>query len=368
MSFKIINKDLLSNARTGELKLKRLTVKTPFFMPVCTNATPKAVTFEVLNNIGYEMIVSNAYHLFLRPGSEFIKKNFTNLHRFCGWEKGILTDSGGFQIWSLGSLVKIESDGVIIKSHIDGKLNKLSPELSIQIQEDLGSDIMMIFDDCPKPDVDYSHLLSSINRTKVWAEKSKKIKKTENLIFGIVQGGIYKSLRKISAKHMIDLDFDGIAIGGLGLGEGAQKTYEITNDVCEILPLNKPRYSMGIGKPEDILESVSSGVDIFDCVVPTRNARNGTVFTFNGKINIKNSKNLSKNYPFDENCDCKACKNYSIGYIRHLYNCNEMSAIQLMTECNLYFYNKLIEYIRFSIDNGTFIEYKKNFYERYFNE
>ena len=368
MNFKIFNSDSKSGARTGELKLNNIKVKTPFFMPVCTNGTPKAIDIKTLDLIGYEVIVCNAYHLFLRPGSDYIKNSFGSLHRFSGWSKGILTDSGGFQIWSLGSLVKIEPEGVLIKSHIDGSLNKITPEKSIKIQEDLGSDISMIFDDCPKPDSEYSILLESINRTREWAEKCKKSKKSNNLMFGIVQGGIHNDLRKMSANHMIDLDFDGYAIGGLGLGEGPDKTYEICENLNSILPKDKPRYSMGIGKPEDILESVARGVDIFDCVVPTRNARNGTVFTFNGKINIKNAENSIKDEPLDVKCECKTCKNYSIGYIKHLYSCREISAIQLMTECNLYFYHKLIDNIRFSIDNGTFMEYKKFFLERYLNE
>ena len=365
MSFTVLNNDKLSHARSGLLKLPRIELQTPLFMPVCTSGTPKGLTMSTLDNIGYKMVVCNAYHLFLKPGSRFIKNNFKDLHNFSNWKNAILTDSGGFQIWSLDSLVKIQDDGALIKSHIDGKLNKITPEISIQIQEELNSDIMMIFDDCPKPNSEYSIILDSINRTSKWAKRSKNAKKSSNLLFGIVQGGIHKELRRLSAEQMVEINFDGYAIGGLGLGEGPQLTYEITEYLNDMLPYDKPRYSMGIGRPEDIIESISYGIDIFDCVVPTRNARNGTLFTFDGKINIKNTKYSNNNNPIDINCSCGACLNYSLGYLRHLYVNNEISAIQLMTEHNLNFYYEFIENIKISINNCNFTDYKNNFLERY---
>ncbi|MBT88997.1 MAG: tRNA guanosine(34) transglycosylase Tgt [Spirochaetales bacterium] len=367
MSFIVKYKDSNSNARVGTLRTSSGEIKTPVFMPVCTGGVPKALRIDALSSIGFNLIVVNAYHLFLRPGHKEIK-DFGGLHSFLNWKDTILTDSGGFQIFSLSSSATIKDEGVSFKSFIDGSTNLITPELSIEIQESLGSDLMMILDDCPKSDSEYSRILSSIKRTQQWALRSKKAKKTKNQLFGIVQGGIYKDLRKLSINHMLDIDFDGYAIGGLGLGEGQDTTYEITDYVCSFLPTNKPRYSMGIGKPEDIINSVEKGVDIFDCVVPTRNARNGTLYTSNGKINIKNSIYSMSDEPIDSDCDCYICKNYSIGYIRYLYMSGEIAALSLMSSSNLYFYKQLIDSIRKSIKDGSFMDFKKTFLERYKDE
>ena len=367
MSFVVHNQDPSSKSRFGVLKTGSGEIETPVFMPVCTKAVPKAITSEDLDKMNFNLIVVNAYHLFLRPGLKEIK-DFGGLHEFMNWKGNILSDSGGFQVYSLSPSARIHDDGVSFKSFLDGSTNFLSPELSIEIQESISSDIMMIFDDCPKPDSTYSSMLSSINRTRDWAVRSKKAKKSSNKLFGIVQGGIYEDLRKSSSEQMMEIDFDGYAIGGLGLGEGQEKTYEITEQVCSLLPENKPRYSMGIGKPEDILNSVELGVDIFDCVIPTRNARNGTLYTTKGKINIKNSAFTMSDNPIEEDDYNHPCAKFSLGYIKHLFMTKEIAALQLMTLSNLYFYKQLIESIKKSIKDGKFIAFKKNFLERYQNE
>ena len=361
MSFVVKYKDSNSNARVGTLRTSSGEIETPVFMPVCTGGVPKALSIDALSSIGFNFIVVNAYHLFLRPGHEEIK-DFGGLHSFLNWKGTILTDSGGFQIFSLSSSATIEDEGVSFKSFIDGSTNLITPELSIKIQESLGSDLMMILDDCPKSDSEYSRILSSIERTRQWALRSKKAKKTKNQLFGIVQGGIYKDLRKLSIDHMLDIDFDGYAIGGLGLGEGQDATYEITDHVCSFLPVNKPRYSMGIGKPEDIINSVEKGVDIFDCVVPTRNARNGTLYTSNGKINIKNSTNKDDLLPIDVNCNCTTCNNYSKSYLHHLFKSAELIGFQLVSIHNICFMNNLMTYIRKAIENDNFDEAEKEWY------
>jgi queuine tRNA-ribosyltransferase len=366
MSFVVNFKDSNSNARVGVIKTPSGDIETPVFMPVCTNGTPKALGIDSISSIGFDTIVVNAYHLFLRPGHKNIE-TFGGLHSFLNWKGNILTDSGGFQIFSLASSAKIGDEGVYFKSFHDGATNLITPELSIEIQEALGSDLMMILDDCPKSDSGYKRILDSIERTKEWATRSKNARKSKNQLFGIVQGGTYKDLRKLSIEHMLDIEFDGYAIGGLGLGEGQDATYEITDYTCSFLPIDKPRYSMGIGKPEDIIRSVEMGVDIFDCVVPTRNARNGTLYTSKGKINIKNSTYSMSNEPIDSDCDCYVCKNYSLGYIRHLYMLKEVAALSFMSYSNLYFYNRLIDSIRKSIKDGSFIDFKKTFLERYKN-
>ena len=367
MAFSLKNKDSNSKARVGSLVTKSGIVETPVFMPVCTKAVPKTLTTDNLKEMGFDMVVTNAYHLFLKPGHKAIKE-YGGLHSFMNWNNSILSDSGGFQVYSLSPTAKISDEGVKFKSFIDGSVNFISPELSIEIQQHLGSDIMMIFDDCPKPDSEYSRILESINRTKDWALRSKKSKKSESMLFGIVQGGIYEDLRKTSLEHMLEIEFDGYAIGGLGLGEGQSRTYEITEQICSMIPEDKPRYSMGIGKPEDIIKSVELGVDVFDCVVPTRNARNGTLYTKNGKINIKNSEFHMSDKLIDEDDANHPCLNYSLGYLRHLYTSKEMTALSLMTMNNLYFYKQLIESIKNSIKNGKFIEFKRAFLERYENE
>lgn len=367
MAFTLLKKDSSSQARLGVIDTNSGQIETPVFMPVCTKGTPKGLTTGNLKDLGFNMVVANAYHLFLKPGDSKIRE-YGGLHDFMNWDDVILTDSGGFQVYSLSPSAKISEDGVLFKSFIDGSTNFISPELSIRIQENLGSDIMMIFDDCPKPDSDYSKILDSINRTRDWALRSKNARKTSAQLFGIVQGGIYKDLRKTSLEHMLEIDFDGYAIGGLGLGEGAENTYDITDQMCSMLPNSKPRYSMGIGKPEDIINSVELGIDVFDCVVPTRNARNGTLYTKNGKINIKNSIYHMSNEVIDKDDPNHPCSNYSLGYLRHLFISKEISSILLFTINNLYFYKQLMESIKKSIKDGKFINFKRSFLERYRDE
>ena len=367
MSFVVKYKDSKSNARIGTINTKSGEIETPVFLPVCTTGAPKALTVDSINSLGFDSIIVNAYHLFLRPGHKNIK-DFGGLHSFLNWKGNIVTDSGGFQIFSLSSSAKIEDHGVHFKSFIDGTNHLITPELSIDIQEALDSDIMMILDDCPKSDSEYNMMINSINRTRDWAIRCKESKQSSNLLFGIVQGGTYKDLRKLSAEHMNEIGFDGYAIGGLGLGEHQDLIYEITDYTCSLLPKDKPRYSMGIGKPEDIVNSVAMGVDIIDCVVPTRNARNGTLFTSRGKINIKNKVYSMSDNPIDPNCNCYVCENYSIGYIRHLYLSKEIAALSLMSLSNLYFYNQLINSIKQSIKEGTFVDFKENFFKEYQNE
>ena len=367
MSFSIKHKDPNSNARTGTITTKSGLIDTPVFLPVCTTGAPKALSIDSLDSLEFNSIIVNAYHLFLRPGHKSIK-HFGGLHSFLNWKGNIVTDSGGFQIFSLSSSAKIEDEGVTFKSFIDGSNHLITPELSIDIQESLGSDIMMILDDCPKSDSEYDLMTKSINRTRNWALRCKESKKSENQLFGIIQGGTYKDLRKLSAEHITEIGFDGYAIGGLGLGEKQDLIYEITDYTCSLLPYDKPRYSMGIGKPEDIINCVEMGVDMFDCVVPTRNARNGTLFTSRGKINIKNKVYSMSDDPIDPDCDCYICKNYSIGYIRHLYLSKEIAALSLMSLSNLYFYSQLINSIKKSIKNGSYLNFKENFFKRYNNE
>ncbi len=347
-------------------------------MPVGTQGTVKAITKEQLLETKPQIILGNTYHLYLRPGLEVLK-HFKGLHRFINWELPILTDSGGFQVFSLAkgkekksgkhkAEVVLTEEGVRFKSHLDGSWHFFTPEFVIEIQEIIGSDIMMPLDVCPPYPVSYTTAKDAVEKTIRWLKRSKSVKKHEwQALFGIVQGSTYRDLRIESALRTVELDMDGYSIGGLSVGEPSEEMYEMTGIVTELLPEDKPRYLMGVGTPENIIESVSLGVDMFDCVMPTRNARNGTLFTHYGRVNIKAAKYKFSEEPLDMDCDCYTCKNFSKGYLRHLYNAEEITGMILGTIHNLRFYNKLMEDIRRAIREDRFLEFKHSFYEKYLN-
>lgn len=359
--FELSRTDSETKARKGRMHTSHGTVNTPAFMPVGTQATVKSLTPEDLESIGVQLIITNAYHMYLRPGHELAKK-LGGLHKFMNWTRPVTTDSGGFQVLSLSRKRKIMEEGVLFQSHLDGSEHMLSPEKSIEIQESLGSDIMMSFDECPPFGSDYEYLRKSVDLTTRWAERSKRARQnSDNALFGIVQGGIYEDLRQKSMSDLISMDFDGYSLGGLGIGEGMDNMCRITDFCTSVLPAHKVRYLMGVGKPEDIVNCVSLGVDLFDCVIPTRNARNGTLFTSNGKIVIKNAQYSEDESPLDENCGCYTCSKYSRAYLRHLYICGEILVHRLLTLHNLYFYTTLMQKIRESIENGSFSQFKLKF-------
>ena len=350
------------NARAGEIETPHGNIKTPVFMPVGTQATVKTMTKEELKIINSQIILGNTYHLYLRPGDELIN-DFGGLHKFMNWDSPILTDSGGFQVFSLGDLRKIKEEGVHFRSHLDGSRHFLSPEKSIEIQNNLGSDIMMVLDECPPGLSSREYLIPSIERTTRWAKRCIDANKNKDKqgLFAIVQGGIYEDLRDKSLKELKEYDesFAGYAIGGLAVGEPREDMYRILAHIGPKLPENKPRYLMGVGEPLDMLEAVENGVDMMDCVHPTRIGRHGTVFTKYGRLVIKNASYSRDNRSLDE-CDCYVCRNYTRAYIRHLFKAKEMLAMRLCVLHNLYFYNKLMADIRDAIDGGYFKEFKED--------
>lgn len=365
MFFQLLNKDRNSKARRGRLNTFHGNIETPIFMPVGTRGTVKSVTQAHLKDIDAQIILGNTYHLYLRPGDELIKKA-GGLHNFISWDKPILTDSGGFQVFSLGELNKITKEGVKFQSHIDGSYHFFSPEKSIEIQENLGADIIMSFDECTPYPCSYEYAKKSMEMTTKWAERSKNAKKRDdNFLFGIVQGSVFKDLRTESAESLKALDFPGYSIGGLSVGESKTDMFEMTDIVTDILPEDKPRYLMGVGKPEDIVEGVMRGVDMFDCVLPTRNARKGTTYTYDGKMIIKNASFKEDFEPIDKECGCYTCRNYSRAYIRHLFQVDEILALTLTTIHSLYFYLDLMKKIRTAIEENSFLEWRKEFYKRF---
>lgn len=344
-------------------------------MPVGTQGTVKAITLKHLEEIEAQIILGNTYHLYLRPGLDILK-SFSGLHNFMNWKKPILTDSGGFQVFSLAAgkekegkqkaQVIVTEEGVKFKSHLDGSWHFFTPEFVVEIQDIIGSDIIMPLDECPPYPCSYQYAEDSLKRTLRWLKRSKDAKKNKNqALFGIIQGSVYPELRKISALETVNLNLDGYSIGGLSVGEPKEFMYSMTEVVTPLIPKDKPRYLMGVGTPEDILESVERGIDMFDCVMPTRNGRNGTLFTHFGKINIKSAKYKFDDSPVDPLCDCYTCKNFSKGYLRHLYNAQEITAYILGTIHNLRFYTNLMKNIRESIKIGNFKQFKKNFLEKY---
>lgn len=355
-------------ARAGVISTPHGEIHTPVFMPVGTQATVKTMTPEELKEIGSEIILGNTYHLYLRPSDELVAK-FGGLHKFMNWDKPILTDSGGFQVFSLGDLRKIKEEGVYFSSHIDGSKHFISPEKSISIQNNLGSDIMMVFDECPPGLSERKYIIDSIERTTRWAKRCIEANKNPDKqgLFAIVQGGIYEDLRDQSLDELsvMDESFSGYAIGGLAVGEPREDMYRILDYITPKLPENKPRYLMGVGEPLDMLEAVANGVDMMDCVQPSRIGRHGTVFSKYGRLVIKNAKYAEDPRPLDEDCDCYACKNYTRGYIRHLFKADEILGQRLATLHNLHFLIKMMNGAREAILNGTFDEYKKDFENNY---
>ena len=366
MRFELIHTDKKTGARAGIIHTSRGDVETPAFMPVGTQGTVKTIIPEELKNIGCQMVLSNAYHLALRPGAELVKEA-GGLHKFMNWDRPILTDSGGYQVFSLANLRKVEEKGVQFRSHIDGQKHFFTPENVVQIQEEfLGSDIMMPLDECvdypcPKPVA-----LSAMERTHRWLERSIKAKKgKKSALFAIIQGSVYKDLRKQCIDSMSKLDVEGYALGGLSVGEDKLDTYEIVEHCCKYLPKDKTRYLMGVGRPEDLLASVEQGVDLFDCSLPTREGRTGKSFTSKGEITIRNSCFKEDFSPIDEECDCYTCKNYTRSYIRHLFNTSEILAPRLNSFHNLHFYLSLMKNIREAILKNRFLDFKKEFMRKY---
>ena len=345
--FTLEKKSSQCKARTGIIETNHGVIKTPVFMPVGTRATVKAMNNDELKSIGSQIILSNTYHLYLKPGQEIIRKA-DGLHKFMNWDRPILTDSGGFQVFSLSKTRKITEEGVQFRSHIDGSKHFISPEKSMEIQNDLGSDIMMAFDECVPYPASYEYTEDSMKRTLRWLKRCKDYHKNTDRqnLFGIIQGGMYKDLREYSAKNTIDFDLPGYAIGGLSVGEPRDLMIELLDFTTDFMPENKPRYLMGVGTPDYLFEAVEHGVDMCDCVLPTRIARNGTALTSKGKLVVKNAKYKDDFAPLDENCDCYACKNHTRAYIRHLLNVDEILGARLLSIHNLRFLIKMMENIR----------------------
>lgn len=371
MNFVIEKKDTNSKARAGYFFTDHGIVNTPVFMPVGTQGTVKAVSKLFLeNDIDTKIILGNTYHLYLRPGTETIEKA-GGLHKFINWERTILTDSGGFQIHSLSELRKIKKEGVEFKSHIDGSKHYFTPEKVIQIQRIIGSDILMPLDECTPFPCEYEYALKSMKLTSNWAilnkdafENSTPLYGHKQFLFGIIQGSVYKDLREKSANDLIKLDFDGYSIGGLAVGEPIEVLYDIVNHTTDFIPENKLRYLMGVGRPENILEAIEKGVDMFDCVMPTRNARNAYLFTSSGIISIKNAQYKNDFNPIDNNCECYTCKNFTRAYLRHLFIAKELLAYELASIHNLNFYVNLIKEARQQIITGNFCEWKNTIVQK----
>jgi queuine tRNA-ribosyltransferase len=381
ITFEVVARD--GEARAGILTTRRSIVETPVFMPVGTAGTVKGMRFETLDEeLDARIILSNTYHLWLRPGAEIIRK-CGGLHRFAGWQRALLTDSGGFQVWSLGALRKITEEGTRFRSHVDGSLQFLSPEISMEVQATLGSEIAMAFDECAAGDASPDVSRQSMELTARWAKRSRakfdslqlqaldsaRTKPTETIsgaqaLFGIVQGGAHLDLRRESLNRTTEIGFDGYAIGGLSVGEEKTVMWRVITDIAPELPANQPRYLMGVGTPEDLVEAVSRGIDMFDCVLPTRNGRTGQAFTSRGKMNVKNAQWAVDTRPLDEACNCSVCKRHSRAYLRHLYLSGELLASVLLTHHNLAFFLDTMRRVRQSIRSGDFTNFRREFTER----
>ncbi len=354
------------NARLGTIITDHGVIKTPIFMPVGTVGSVKSVSVEDLDHCKAQIILGNTYHLYLRPGCEVIE-HMDGLHEFIRWNKPMLTDSGGFQFFSLAKLAKFSDEGVAFQSHLDGSRHVFSPEKAVEIQMILGSDIMMSLDWCMGHPATETQTMKALEKTSIWAKRGFDFwqeKGSVNNLFGIVQGGMYKHLRTLSAQQLTMIDFPGFAIGGLSVGEPKDIMYEMADHTLPLLPSQKPRYIMGVGTPEDLVELTGMGCDMFDCVMPSRNARNGQLFTSRGTMNIPNAKFRFDKGPIDEECNCYTCQNYSRAYLRHLYKSRELLAYRLNTIHNIYYYLDLMEKMRDAIEQGRFLEFKKDFYSK----
>lgn len=367
LNFEIKKIDKKTGARLGVMHLPHGDVETPVFMPVGTQATVKSMTPEELKDeVKSHIILSNTYHLYLRPGHELIRKA-GGLHKFMNWDRNILTDSGGFQVFSLGDLRKITEEGVEFRSHLNGSKHFISPEKSMEIQNALGSDIMMAFDECAPYGASYDYVQKSMRRTTRWAKRCKEYhKNTQNqALFGIVQGGFFKDLRKESAKELAKLDFPGYAVGGISVGEPKEEFLDILRYTTPLLPENKPRYLMGVGSPDYLIEAAISGIDMCDCVMPTRMARNGTALTHFGQVNLLNACHAKDFTTLDKECDCYTCKNYTKAYIRHLFKAKEILGARLLSIHNLRFLVNLMENVREAIKQDSLLEFREEFYKKY---
>ncbi|MCK9212352.1 MAG: tRNA guanosine(34) transglycosylase Tgt [Ignavibacteriaceae bacterium] len=355
-----------NKARAGYFETAHGVVQTPIFMPVGTQGTVKAVNqAQLVDDIKAQIILGNTYHLYLRPGTDILEEA-GGLHKFMNWQKPILTDSGGFQVFSLSELRKLKKDGVEFRSHLDGSKHFFTPEKVIGIERSIGSDIMMVLDECTPYPCDYAYAKISKELTSAWAVSNKEAFESttplyghEQFLFGIIQGSVYKDLRETSAADLIKLNFDGYAIGGLAVGEPMETMYELVNFTTDLMPENKPRYLMGVGRPENILEGIERGIDMFDCVMPTRNARNSYLFTSTGILSMRNNKYKNEFSPVDEACDCYTCKNFTRAYLRHLFIAKEVLALELASIHNLHFYLNLVTEARKNILNGTFKSWKE---------
>ncbi|MGO2083984.1 tRNA guanosine(34) transglycosylase Tgt [Vagococcus sp.] len=370
IKYRLIKTEKHTGARLGEIITPHGTFPTPMFMPVGTLATVKTMAPEELKEMGAGIILSNTYHLWLRPGPDIVEEA-GGLHKFMNWDQGILTDSGGFQVWSLADMRQIEEKGVHFKNHLNGSKMFLSPEKAIQIQNQLGPDIMMSFDECPPFYESHDYVKRSIERTSRWAERGLKAHKNPNTqgLFGIIQGAGYKDLRQQSARDLVAMDFPGYSIGGLSVGETKQEMNEMLEYTTPLIPDHKPRYLMGVGTADSLIDGVIRGIDMFDCVLPTRIARNGTCMTSKGRLVVKNAKYANDFRPLDEKCDCYTCRNYSRAYIRHLIKCEETFGMRLTSYHNLYFLQDVMRQVRQAIMDDNLLEFREAFFEEYgFNE
>lgn len=366
VTYELIKTCKQTGARLGKVHTPHGTFDTPIFMPVGTLATVKTMAPEELVEMNAQIILANTYHLWLRPGEDIVKEA-GGLHQFMNWKRPILTDSGGFQVFSLSNIRDIKEEGVYFRHHLSGEKLFFSPEVAMQVQNDLGPDIMMVLDECPPYPASKEYMEQSVNRTTRWAERSLKAHKNPDTqaLFGIIQGGEYEDLRKQSAKDLISLDFPGYAIGGLSVGEPKEIMYRVLEATTPLMPSNKPRYLMGVGSPDALIEGAIRGVDMFDCVLPSRIARNGTCMTSKGRLVVRNAKYKRDFTPIDENCDCYTCRNYTRAYVRHLINTNEILGFRLTTYHNLYFLLKLMEQVRQAIKEDRLGDFKEEFFESY---
>ncbi|HEY5674523.1 MAG TPA: tRNA guanosine(34) transglycosylase Tgt [Malonomonas sp.] len=364
-TYDLLQQDNDSQARRGRITTARGVIETPVFMPVGTQGTVKGLLPEALKEIGAQIILANTYHLYLRPGHELVRQ-LGGLHKFMHWDRPILTDSGGFQVFSLGDLRKITEEGASFQSHLDGSKHLLTPELSIEIQQALGSDIIMVFDECIPHPAERQYIVDSTNRSARWAKRCREVLPagSSSALFGIVQGGMHPELRRQSAEQLQEIGFEGYALGGLSVGEETSLMYEMMESSLPLLPKDRPRYVMGVGTPENLIEGIARGCDMFDCVMPTRNARNGNLFTSFGRLSIKQARFREDAQPIDPDCQCYVCQNYSRAYLRHLYMSQEILASVLNTHHNLYYYQQLMAGARQALETGTFTAYRSEFYRK----